>query len=125
MVTMSKDARVMDVCPFTNEPCGISDLCDSAENFVHEQQHFKDESSIIVKECSRTAAQCWVRDHLLRTKLCPFTDKVCADVGCCKDALIYLLDFDPTGAHGFFGDFGISEKRVCPYPIVKVRKDGA
>ena len=116
MVTVDRAARVMDVCPFTKRPCGVSDLCDSADNLCRGYD--------VPMECSRTAAQCWVRDHLLRTKLCPFTDKACADVGCCKDALIFLLDFDPTGAHGFYGDFGISEKRLCPYPIAKVRRDG-
>jgi len=114
-VTVDRAARVMDVCPFTNEPCGISDLCDSADNFSRGYP--------VEKECSRTAAQCWVRDHLLRTKLCPFTDKACADVGFCKDALIFLLGFDPTGACGYFGDFGIGKKRLCPYPIVRVRED--
>ena len=107
-------ARVMDVCPFTKKPCGVSDLCDSADNFCRGYE--------VPKECSRTAAQSWVRDHLARTKLCPFTDKVCADVGCCKDALIHLLCFDPTHGHGFFGDFGIGWKRPCPYGV-KVRED--
>lgn len=118
MVAVARDkavpVRVMDVCPFTNLPCGISDLCWSADCLC--------DGYDVPMECSRTACQGYVVQHLRDTKLCPFSDEACVDVGSCKDALVFLLEFDPSGSHGYFGDFGVGSKRSCPYPVVRVRK---
>lgn len=86
LIRMSEIVRVMDVCPFTKKPCGVSDLCWSAMCLC-------DGDDDVVKECSPTTAQYLVREHLLHTKLCPFTDKPCVSVKSCDDAFRLLSGF--------------------------------
>jgi hypothetical protein len=92
----------MDVCPFTNLPCGISDLCDSADSLCRGFE--------VVKECSFTSAEYLVREHFLHTKLCPFTDLPCKFVNCCSDAFNLLSGFYRV------------EDCSCPHAIVKFHK---
>lgn len=86
LIGMSNVLRIMDECPFTHKPCGVSDLCWSAMLLL-------DGVDGVVKECSPTTAGYLVRKHLLVSKLCPFTDKPCASVKSCDDAFKLLSGF--------------------------------
>lgn len=113
---MSEIVRPMDMCPFTKEPCGVSDLCWSAFMLCDLHRHAQDRSLGdfakeygIVKECSPTTAQYLVREHLLHTKLCPFSDKPCVSVKSCDDAFRLLS--------------GFAVKHFCSLSVVKVRME--
>ena len=85
LIGMSNVLRIMDECPFTRKPCGVSDLCWSAMLFC--------DGYDVEKECSPTTAGYLVRKHLLVSKLCPFTDKPCVSVKSCDDAFKLLSGF--------------------------------
>lgn len=89
--------RVLDRCPFTNKPCGVSDLCWSAFCLC--------DGDDVEMECSFTTAGYLVREHLLHTKLCPFTDKPCVSVKSCDDAFMLLSGFEV--------------KHLCPLSVLK------
>jgi len=99
---MSEIVRPMDMCPFTNKLCGVSDLCWSAMMLYDLYRHDSEGLSLcdfakkydIVMDCSPTTAQYLVREHLLHTKLCPFTDKPCVGVKSCDDAFKLLSGFE-------------------------------
>ena len=100
LVETSDIVRPLDVCPFTNEPCGVSDLCWSAFTLCDLHRHGYDLSLSdfareygVVKECSHTTAGYLVREHLLHTKLCPFSDKPCVGVKSSDDAFKFLRGF--------------------------------
>jgi len=99
MECLRKIVRPLDVCPFTHEPCGVSDLCWSAFCLCN------GDSDGIVKECSPTTAQYLVREHLLHTKLCPFTDKPCVSVKSCDDAFRLLS--------------GLAVRHFCSLSVIK------
>ena len=109
---MSNVLRPLDECPFTRKPCGVSDLCWSAMMLYDLHRHTSDLSLSdfarehgIVKECSPTTAGYLVREHLLHSKLCPFTDKPCASLKSCDDAFMLLS--------------GFPVKHLCPSSVLK------